>query len=99
MNASIKNALIVFIEEKDIVSSWGITNISVNDYTIAFNVNGFIYSGSIVIFCNTSCYKIVFSDGKTIECSINELVSVLDTNIEYSQDYEKKLRKWIDSLL
>lgn len=96
MNVNMRNLLIAFIEKENIVSSWGITNITVKDNFIIFDVNGFAYTGKLVILCSSNYYIIYFNNGKKIECGINKLIDLLDSNIERVEDYQIKLKEWIE---
>ena len=97
MNAKVKLALVTLLNEEDIVSSWGISNISVGNDFLCFNVDGFIYKGGIRISCNPADYEIIFNGGKILTCQINNLVHILDTNIEKTQHYMKDLNEWLSS--
>lgn len=94
MNIKIKQALVSLLSKEDIVSSWGITNISIEETSIRFNVEGLIYVGSICIRYNQPSYEIAFDDGRLIKCSLNELANVLDACIERTENYIRDLEKW-----
>lgn len=95
MNKNVRNAVSCLLKEEHIVSSWGISNISIEDSSIHFSVDGFIYQGNVCIKCNNDYYEILFDDGKTIRCSVQELTDVLDTAIEKNENYFHNLKTWI----
>lgn len=98
MDKNVKNALIYLLKEEDIVSSWGISHISIDDSSINFVVDGFLYKGQIKILCNDSYYEIRFNNGKTKRClDATELPKILDSNIEKTENYQHDLENWLSS--
>ncbi len=95
MSKNLKKAIIVLLKEKEIVSSWGISNILIKENAFYFQVDGFIYKGSICIVCNTSHYEVKFDNGKTICCNILDFLNVLDTAIEKDENYLSNLETWL----
>lgn len=95
MDAKIRNLLLFFINEEEKVSSWGVSNISITETTIKFDVDGFIYSGSVIIKCSKILdYQITFDDGSEEYCSINNIIDVLDSKIERTEHYIRDLEGW-----
>ena len=98
MDKNVRNALICLLKEEDKVSSWGISNISIDDSSINFVVDGFLYKGHVRILCDESYYKIRFDNGKTIRClDATELPDILDFNIEKTENYQHDLENWLSS--
>ena len=97
MNKNVKRVIVDLLKEKEIVSSWGISNILIKESSVHFQVEGFIYRGLICIKCNESNCEIKFDDGKTILCYVNELTNVLDTAIEKDENYLSNLEMWLSS--
>ena len=83
------------LNREEIISSWGINNISIEERSISFDVEGLIYKGSICIRCDKLDYEIQFEDGRTIQCSIVKLVDILDVNIETTDNYLRDLENWV----
>ena len=97
MNKNVKSVIVGLLKEKEIVSSWGISNILIEGSSIHFQVEGFIYRGSIRIICDKPYCVIEFDGGKAIQCLMNELTNVLDTAIEKDGNYLSNLEKWLSS--
>lgn len=95
MNKKVKKALLCLLKDEVMVSSWGITNISIKKSSICFDVAGFIYRGRININCEQSFYEIQLDNGITIQCPENNLLNVLDEAIEKTDYYSSNLKKWI----
>lgn len=98
MNIKLKEALICLLKEEDKVSSWGISNINIDESSINFNVDGFLYKGNICIKCYETCYEIHFEREKNIRClNADELTDILDNSIEKSDNYLYDLEQWLSS--
>ena len=93
-----KQLLCTLINDYIRVASWGITNISIDEEKISFNVNGFNYCGDIIIKSDSSgCYNITIGKQKNIKCHLDELIDTLDRIIEASDDYLIQLENIIRS--
>lgn len=98
MNKKVKKALICFLKEEEKVSSWGISNINIDDSSIKFNVDGFLYKGCVCIRCDESYYDINFEGDKKLKClDASELAEILDSNIEKTENYQHDLENWLSS--
>lgn len=98
MNEKLKKALICLLQEEDKVSSWGICKINIDESSINFNVDGFLYKGCVSIKCGETCYEIHFENKKIIRCSdAGELTDILDSHIEKTENYQKDLENWLSS--
>ncbi len=95
MNKKIKSIVADFLKKREIVSSWGISNILITENSIHFQVEGFIYRGSISIKCDKSSCQIEVDGGKIIQCPVNELINTLDLIIEKDENYHQNLATWI----
>lgn len=95
MNKKVKEAVVCLLKEEAIVSSWGLSNISIEDCSVNFVVDGFVYKGNVCIVCDKSYYEIQFDGGRTIRCAVHELTNVLDTAIEKDGNYLQNLEDWI----
>ena len=93
-----KQLLCTLINDYIRVASWGITNISIDEEKISFNVNGFNYCGDIINKSDSSgCYNITKKKKKNIKCHLDELIDTLDRIIEASDDYLIQLENIIRS--
>lgn len=100
MNINVKKALICLLQEEEKVSSWGIYKINIDESSINFNVDGFLYKGCISIKCDETNYEIHFEHGKIIRCSdAGKLTDILDSNIEKTEDYQQDLENWLSSFI
>lgn len=98
MNKKVKKALICLLQEEEKVSSWGICKINIDENSINFNVDGFLYKGCVSIKCDKTCYEIHFEHGKIIRCSdAEELTDILDSHIQKTENYQKDLENWLSS--
>lgn len=98
MNEYLKKALVCFLKEEENVSSWGISNIHIDDSSINFNVDGFIYKGRISIRHDDTNYEIYFEHGKKLRCEdATALTDILDANIEKTDKYLHDLENWLSS--
>lgn len=99
MNKNVKKALVCLLTEEEKVSSWGITNITIEESSINFNVDGFLFKGRINITYDETYYEINFELGKKIRCiDAEELIDVLDSNIEKTDNYQHDLENWLFSV-
>ena len=85
----------VLLKEKEIISSWGISNVHIKGNALAFQVDGFIYKGPIHIICNASYCEAKFANGKTVKCNVPDLSKVLDAAIEKDENYLSTLETWL----
>ena len=98
MDKNLKKALICLLKEDEKVSSWGISNINIDECSINFNVDGFLYKGGVSIRCDETYYEIHFEGEKKIRClDASELTEILDSNIEKSYNYQHDLENWLSS--
>lgn len=99
MNEKIKNALVCFLNEEIIVTSWGVTNLNINDTSFMFEVSGFHFQGKVEVIPCESGYSIKLNNAEITKCSLEELVRTLDSQIERVDNYESLLQEWLDSKL
>ena len=95
MNETIKKAVVCLLNEEVVVTSWGISNISIKEVSIEFDVSGFLYQGNVKVIPIKSGYRIFFNNDEYLDCSLEELVKTLDSKIEKSDNYEADLRDWL----
>ena len=84
------------MQESVIIASWGITNISINDTSICFEVSGFKFSGKVEIYsiCDEQ-YEIKLAEQIIGQHGLGTIVEVLDNAIEKTDDYQQYLKEWI----
>lgn len=100
MDRNLKEGLISLLSEEEKISSWGITNIAIDDSSISFNVDGFIYKGRVCIYYVEPYYYISFGGDKKIKCvDATELADILDSNIEKTDNYQYDLENWLSSFI
>ncbi len=97
MNANIRQALAILLDEGLKVSSWGISSISIGEDFVSFNVDGLIYKGRVQIKGEDNGYCLMFDDGKAQTCPAEYLVQVLDENIEKTSTYRNDLQEWFSN--
>lgn len=95
LTRGIKRLLVAFIDESVIVTSWGITNIRIDNEMIEFNVSGLLYKGSVTIKDFDSSYIIIMSDCE-FTSNLESIVGVLDRKIERSDNYTADLIDWLN---
>ena len=99
MNKKIKKALVCLLNEEAIVISWGITNLNINDTSFVFEVSGFLFQGKVEVIPCESGYSIILNNAEITKCSLEELVSTLDSKIEKMDNYESQLQEWLGNKL
>ena len=97
MNKNLKKVMAVLLKEKEIVSSWGVSNILIKENAFSFQVDGFIYKGSVCIICNTTYCEVKFENSKAIQCKVLDLLNILDSAIEKDENYLSNLETWLVS--
>lgn len=98
MDKNLKKGLIFLLSEEEIVSSWGISNITIDENSINFNVDGFLYKGRISIKYVETYFEIRFGCDKKVRCvDATELTEILDSNIEKTDNYQHDLENWLSS--
>ena len=96
MDKNLKKGLIFLLSEEEIVSSWGISNITIDENSINFNVDGFLYKGRISIKYVETYFEISFGCDKIVRCvDATELTEILDSNIEKTDNYQHDLENWL----
>ncbi len=96
MNIKIRKVLLTLLDDHIKVASWGISNINVNETSLEFEVSGFIFEGKVTINPHNSDYQVCFNNGAIIECSLSDLVDMLDSKIEKTLEYDSKIQGWLD---
>lgn len=96
MNMKIKEILLLFLKEKVVTASWGISNIRILPNNLMFSVEAMEYKGVVQIspINDTDC--MVCLSGKAVfKCHIKNLVFKLDSLIERSDNYYANLLSWL----
>ncbi len=97
MNSEIRHLLILFLRNKTVVASWGISDIAISDKSIAFSVDAMRYSGHIEISPTSATDCTICMQGKgTFPCSNNNLIYLLDRLIEHCDNYSTALSYWLN---
>lgn len=97
MSIEIKNILLLFLKEKVITASWGISNIRIFPNYLIFSVEAMMYKGVIQISPTNNTDCIVRLVGKSeFQCSTKKLVSKIDHLIERSDNYYTNLLNWFN---
>ena len=86
LNQKIKKLLIKLLENEVTVLSWGISNIQVSICNLSFEVNGFKYKGNVQITIENKGYRLILKE-KNIICSLDNIVSIMDNEIEKNENY------------
>ena len=96
ISENIKAMMICFLNNNIITSSWAMSEITISEKRIDFNVNGLNFSGKIAIKdLFNGQYSVSTEGGVIFVCDLKNLLSKLDNYIEKSNDYDLKLQKWI----
>lgn len=95
MNGEIKNILLLFLKEKVVTSSWGISNVRILPNSLVFSVEAMMYQGVVLISpINATDCNVCLSGKDGFRCSIKSLVPKLDKLIESSDNYYTNLLNW-----
>lgn len=97
MNAEIKNILLLFLKEKIVVASWGMSNIRVCHKSLIFTVEAMRYQGVVKISpIDTMDCSVCLSGKDEFLCKTKNLVAKLDELIESSDTYYTNLLNWFN---
>lgn len=96
MDDRIKKALTSLLKEEIIVASWGFSDLTIYNESFKFNVSGFLYQGKVVVSLLEKNYLIQLNNGDSFVCSLINLVDMLDSKIEKTQNYDNSVIKWLD---
>lgn len=97
MNVEIKNILLLFLKEKVVIASWGLSNIRIQPNSLIFSVEAMMYQGVVKISPIGTTYCNVYLCGKKeFRCRTKNLVSKLDKLIESSDNYYTNLLNWFN---
>ena len=92
MSEKYRNLLLRLLEDVMIVSSWGISNITISEPKLSFNVDGFKYHGEVTIDALDESQYNVYLNGESVgRFKLNDLVPYLDRMIELSDSEYQKL--------
>ena len=98
LSKGMRNLLIMFLNNQDIVASWGISNIKIKKNSATFNVTGFKHQGAINIRVITDIsYLVNFGNVTIREISIVDIISKIDDYIENTNNYQEEVKKWLSS--
>lgn len=95
LSNSIRQALLVLLNQDIITTSWGVSDICIKESYVCFSVEGFRYKGSVVISEHDDGYMVTMGED-VLFCKLNSLVSNLDESIEKAADYENQIENWLD---
>jgi hypothetical protein len=95
---NIRKLLLILLTDNITVSSWGISNISISDLSIIFNVNAMKYKGVIEIIPIEDNYCLI-KIGRVFlkRSSIGNVIKCIDMEIENDKNYKKKLENWLNT--
>ena len=82
-----------------IMMSWGFSQLQIIDNGIKFHVSGFVHQGYVEVVYNEGkdLFEVIFLDKKNKEVKriddvyFDQLVDVIDSAVEHTNDYEKKV--------
>lgn len=95
LSKGIKSMLIAFLENETKVSSWGITDIQIDTKSLVFAVDGLKFKGSVKITENSNNFTVQIGEMKIGEYQLEEIISTLDSYIEYTDNYCLDICRWI----
>lgn len=96
MTKEIKQIVFSILKDSMIASSWGISNIRMTCDSVIFSVEAMKYKGDVTIKTTFDKKCIVtFGNGIEMSCTYDKLVNIIDTKIEYSENYVEEVEKWL----
>lgn len=95
MNKRIKELLVELLMHETVVGSWGVTEINIGENEVSFRVTGFNYKGIVQLRCNDEYYSVGMGKKTIFKIELSSIVEVIDKEIESSDDYYKKVARWI----
>lgn len=97
LSDNMREMLCSILEQSTKVASWGITNIQIENCQLSMDVDAMKYKGPISVNPSNKDCVIVNIGERTIECKFDEVVDLLDTEIEMTEDYQYDLAIWLQS--
>lgn len=98
MNIELKRLIFYFLEHKEIVASWGITDIVTANHEISFSVSGFNYQGRISIKSNRTGYTITIGGIlRWHNIKLDDVIPALDKWVENDTNYYLTVCEWIEN--
>ena len=94
MKKELRTLLVRLLKDEVTMQSWGITNIQIDDSSLRFDVSGMKYVGTVSISIDNCGYKIHIGT-KSVLASIDDVISILDNEIERTENYISDLSKMI----
>lgn len=89
---NLRMLLICLLKNDIVVTSWGLTDITISETELIFKVAGFKYRGKVKIEVSdcTDFYNVYFEGGDIENCDIEHIVEILDMKIENDEsNYQK----------
>lgn len=96
LTGTVKMLLCKLLNHETTAQSWGITNIQILDNGVKFRVCGLKYQGIVEIHLNEIEYKVNIGNN-IYSTNLENLVSLLDKNIERTENYASDLFKLLDN--
>ena len=96
LSKDIRNLLITFLSNQNIVASWGIGNIQIEENSVSFTVCGMKYQGGVSVnrvgetFYDVKMGEMVFKSLK-----IDDVMNKIDDYIEHTDNYQEDIKKWL----
>lgn len=77
-----------------IVLSWGLSGFEHTEDSCSFNVNGYLYQGTVKIqyVRETDLFDVILSDRTIRDVYIGELINVIDKNVECDNEINYKAK-------
>lgn len=96
MNHSLRLLLSEFISHPAIVASWGMTQPTITDHDVSFNVNGFKYEGRVsIIPIKDGLYEVRLGNTPYSDISLQCIIKFLDCLIERTDSYLNDISNWL----
>lgn len=97
LNKTIKSAMISLLNEEIVVTSWGISDISIKENSFCFHVDGFRYKGSVSIISNDlDTLDVELANKQIHNIKPEDILTTLDEIIEASDNYLDELQIWVE---
>lgn len=99
METKTRMLLISLLANENVVLSWGITNIEVDENRVSFDVSGFLFQGHVTIKEDTSGYCVLLNNTIVMKSlQLDDVIPKLDQAIECDSDYPLKIAEWLNRM-
>lgn len=96
LSKDIRNLLINFLSNQNVVASWGISNIQIEENSISFTVCGMKYQGGVSVNrFGKNVYDVKMREKVYKSLKMHDVINKIDDYIEHTDNYQEDVKKWL----